>query len=108
MGLKMYARLSEDENIYAQYVHRPLLPHVFRSTDIPLPNSPMDFYPVIDCNSHEILTIDFPPTRNASNELSTGTTVPPAVTTLEKADCQNLSGRERIPPPMKKFGECRL
>ncbi len=67
--------------------------------------SPMDFYPIIDCNSHELLTVDFAPTRDASGRLSTGTTVPPDVAALADVDCNALSGRERIPPPLQAHGE---
>ncbi|EJU05051.1 hypothetical protein DACRYDRAFT_76109 [Dacryopinax primogenitus] len=66
----LYARYGEHENIYCH---------------------PMDFFPVIDSNSFEVLAVDFAPHRLGGIQPSTR--VPPLHAKLE---------RERIPPPQTK------
>jgi len=73
----VFARFSEHDNLYAH---------------------PMDFIPVIDTNTEEVLHIDFPPTYKATPKgpiLSVQDTSLPSVA----EDALSASGRERIPPP---------
>ncbi|KAF8910178.1 peroxisomal copper amine oxidase [Gymnopilus junonius] len=78
----MYARFSEHDNLYAH---------------------PLDFIPVIDANTEELLHVDFPPHYsydvNGKPELSTHSTAPPPT----DADSLAVSKRDRIPPPHKAF-----
>ncbi|GLB43633.1 putative amine oxidase [Lyophyllum shimeji] len=77
----LFARFSEHDNLYAH---------------------PMDFIPVIDANTEEVLHVDFPPTYKATPKgplLSVQNTAPPPLT----ADALSASGRERIPPPRAPF-----
>lgn len=80
----MYARTSEHDNLYAH---------------------PMDIFPVFDCNTAELLTIDYAPTRDENGVLSTGTTIPPNVVPADQAKVDDLAQRSRIPPPLESFGE---
>jgi Cu2+-containing amine oxidase len=76
----MYARFGEHENLYAH---------------------PLDFLPVVDANTREVLHIDFPPHRApGTGKLSSSTTHPNR--DLD-ADAVEKSGRERIPPALTKF-----
>ncbi|KAG6832431.1 hypothetical protein H0H87_001591, partial [Tephrocybe sp. NHM501043] len=77
----MFARTSKDDNLYAH---------------------PMDFVPVLDTNTGEVLQIDFPPKyiwRGKEPVLTAPTTAAPPLSDAEKALA--ASGRERILPPMK-------
>ncbi|CAO1618809.1 unnamed protein product [Jaminaea pallidilutea] len=67
-----YARYGKDEHLYAH---------------------PLDFMPILDCNTGEILSIDYPGHRNAKG-LSVGTTAEPTEASFEAP-----AHRERIPPP---------
>ncbi|CAO1620204.1 unnamed protein product [Parajaminaea phylloscopi] len=69
-----YARYSKDENLYAH---------------------PLDFMPILDCNTAEILAIDFPAHRRAKDQqLDSGTTAEPTEVSFEPP-----ASRDRIPPP---------
>ncbi|KAF5385361.1 hypothetical protein D9615_001013 [Tricholomella constricta] len=74
----VYARYSEHDNLYAH---------------------PMDFIPIVDANTNEVIHIEFPPKYTNTNSkdpvLSVETTFPP----LTSVDSLAASGRERIPPP---------
>ncbi|KAL0571658.1 peroxisomal copper amine oxidase [Marasmius crinis-equi] len=75
----VFARFSEHDNLYAH---------------------PLDFIPVIDANTREVLHIDFPARYHKSAngpQLSADSTFPPA--SLEDA----APNRDRIPPPRKAF-----
>ncbi|KAJ3558405.1 hypothetical protein NP233_g11516 [Leucocoprinus birnbaumii] len=78
----VFARFSQHDNLYAH---------------------PMDFIPVIDANTGEVLHIDFPPTYQKTaagkTELSVATTEPPSL----QASVAQASARERIPPPKRAF-----
>lgn len=78
----VFARFSQHDNLYAH---------------------PMDFIPVVDANSGEILHIDFPPhykkTTSGKAELTVATTEPPSLET----SFIDGAGRERIPPPRRAF-----
>ncbi|KDR85777.1 hypothetical protein GALMADRAFT_386616 [Galerina marginata CBS 339.88] len=78
----VFARFSEHDNLYAH---------------------PMDFIPVIDANSEELLHVDFPPhytrAEDGSAKLSVHSTAPPPTA----ADSLSASKRERIPPPRKAW-----
>ncbi|PPQ79394.1 hypothetical protein CVT25_002664 [Psilocybe cyanescens] len=78
----VFARFSEHDNLYAH---------------------PMDFIPVIDANSEELLGVDFPPhwirAEDGSAKLSTYSTAPPPLA----ADALASSRRDRIPPPRKAW-----
>ncbi|KAF8808159.1 peroxisomal copper amine oxidase [Phlegmacium glaucopus] len=78
----MFARFSEHDNLYAH---------------------PLDFVPIVDANSQEVLHVDFPPhyhrSADGSVKLSTDTTRPPALTD----DALAASKRERIPPPRRAW-----
>ncbi|KAJ3499745.1 hypothetical protein NLJ89_g10061 [Agrocybe chaxingu] len=80
----VFARLSEHDNLYAH---------------------PMDFIPVIDANSEELLHVDFPPhysrAADGSAKLSVPDTAPPSVGT--ESESLAASQRERIPPPRKTW-----
>ncbi|PLW16667.1 hypothetical protein PCANC_13352 [Puccinia coronata f. sp. avenae] len=86
----MYARLVEHGNLYAH---------------------PLDFIVIVDILAKKVIHVDFPPHRIPGPELSSGTTEPPDLlhTAEEEFDDQDLqnalrqSGRQRIPPPMRKF-----
>ncbi|CAO1615752.1 unnamed protein product [Sympodiomycopsis kandeliae] len=59
---------------------------------------PLDFAPILDCATGEILAIEYPAHRVGKNaELSNGTTAPPKEITW---DCPK--GRERIQPPTQR------
>ncbi|KAG6844078.1 hypothetical protein H0H87_009960, partial [Tephrocybe sp. NHM501043] len=76
-----YARFSEHDNLYAH---------------------PLDFIPVLDANTEEVIHIDFPPTYKATPSgpvLSVPSTAPPPCTDADAALA--ASGRERMPPPLK-------
>lgn len=69
-----YARYGKDENMYAH---------------------PLDFMPILDCNTGKILAIDYPAHREGkSQELSSGTTAEPKESSFDPP-----SDRKRIPPP---------
>ncbi|KAG6917386.1 hypothetical protein DXG01_002765 [Tephrocybe rancida] len=73
-----YARFSEHDNLYAH---------------------PLDFVPVIDTNTEEVIHIDFPPTYKATPNgpvLSVANTAPPECANADLA----ASGRERVPVPL--------
>ncbi|KAF8167322.1 copper amine oxidase [Crassisporium funariophilum] len=78
----MFARFSEHDNLYAH---------------------PMDFIPIIDANSEELLHVDFPPhysrLADGTAKLSAHSTAPPPTA----ADALAASQRERIPPPRKAW-----
>ncbi|KAF8971756.1 peroxisomal copper amine oxidase [Flammula alnicola] len=78
----MYARFSEHDNLYAH---------------------PLDFIPVIDANTEELLHVDFPAhyarAADGSVKLSAPSTAPPPI----DADSFAASQRERIPVPRKAF-----
>jgi primary-amine oxidase len=75
----MYARYGPNENLYAH---------------------PLDFLPVIDINTSELLHVDFPPHRSpGTNKLSSSTHPNRQL----DADALIVSGRERIPPVTTKF-----
>ncbi|KAF5336735.1 hypothetical protein D9758_016270 [Tetrapyrgos nigripes] len=95
----VFARWGENENLYAH---------------------PMDFIPIIDANVEQVLHIDFPPRWYRSSQpksahpldnltLSTSTTglLPPLPDSLDEVTsekaCKGISGRERIPPPMRRY-----
>ncbi len=80
----MYARKSEHENLYAH---------------------PMDFYPVINSNTGELIAIDFPGHRDPKTGiLSTPNgSSRPGPLTMDKDEALAYSGRKRIPPPMESF-----
>ncbi|PWN22731.1 peroxisomal copper amine oxidase [Microstroma glucosiphilum] len=72
-----YARYGKDEHLYAH---------------------PLDFMPVLDCNTGEILAIDYPPHRvGKDGALSSGTTAEP-----KEASFDPPTERARIPPPTQK------
>ncbi|KAG5336846.1 hypothetical protein C0989_011784 [Termitomyces sp. Mn162] len=76
----VYARFSEHDNIYAH---------------------PLDFIPVVDTNTKQVIHIDFPPTYKKTPNgltLSASSTAPPALSDAEKALA--YSGRQRIHPPL--------
>ncbi|EJD38362.1 peroxisomal copper amine oxidase [Auricularia subglabra TFB-10046 SS5] len=75
----MFARFGKDENLYAH---------------------PLDFIPVLDSNSFEVIHIDFAAVRKSGGKASApiDTTPPP----LDK-DQFAVSGRERITPPLERF-----
>lgn len=75
----MYARFGEHENLYAH---------------------PLDFLPVVDSNTNEVLHIDFPPHRTPGTNKLSSTTHPNRDLA---ADPTVISGRERIPPALTKF-----
>ncbi|KAF8079221.1 copper amine oxidase [Lyophyllum atratum] len=77
----VFARFSEHDNLYAH---------------------PMDFVPIIDANTEEILHIDFPPSYKATPKgpvLSVPTTHPSPVS----ENSLDASGRERIAPPLTPY-----
>ncbi|KAG7090033.1 hypothetical protein E1B28_011653 [Marasmius oreades] len=77
----VFARFSRHDNLYAH---------------------PLDFIPVIDTNTRELLHIDFPPHYSPSPNgpvLSVKSTVP---LPLEEDTLESCK-RERIPPPRKAF-----
>ncbi|KAF8204095.1 copper amine oxidase [Pholiota molesta] len=78
----VYARFSPHDNLYAH---------------------PMDFIPIIDVNTKELLHVDFPAHYNraedGSAKLSSYSTAPPPLA----ADSFAASGRERVPPPSKAW-----
>ncbi|GJJ14192.1 hypothetical protein Clacol_008454 [Clathrus columnatus] len=79
----LFARFHEHDNLYAY---------------------PLDFIPVLDSNSLEVIHIDFPPHRTAKDEdgnptLTADTTAPPSLT----EDALQASGRGRIPYPNRPF-----
>jgi len=74
----LFARFSQHENLYAH---------------------PLDFIPVLDSNSWKVISIDFPPHRDASGKLSAPTTFPASL----KDDSLQASQRQRIPPPRETF-----
>ncbi|KAJ9114677.1 hypothetical protein QFC22_005553 [Naganishia vaughanmartiniae] len=57
-----YARFEEDSNLYAH---------------------PLDFYPVLDANTFEVLAIDVPARRDQDGNLLASTTAPPSTTDVE-------------------------
>lgn len=67
-----FARFSEHENLYAH---------------------PMEFMPILDNNTGEVLAIDYPPHR--TNGKLPGSTAPPKEANFDLPD------RKRIPPPLK-------
>ena len=72
-----FARFSKDENLYAH---------------------PLDFMPVIDTMTGEILAIDYPAHRVAKDgKLNAPSTAPPTEASMEKPD-----SRDRIPPPLAR------
>jgi len=75
----MYARLhdTENENFYAH---------------------PLDFFPVLDSNTFEVLHVDFAAARKGSS-LGDVITAPPPL----DQDPLKASGRERILPPTERF-----
>ncbi|EPQ26592.1 uncharacterized protein PFL1_05913 [Pseudozyma flocculosa PF-1] len=75
----LYARLNEHDNLYAH---------------------PLDFQPILDCNSDGgVIAIDFPQHRNTPDgKLSSGTTAPP-----ESISFEAPASRQRIPPPLEPF-----
>lgn len=75
----MYARFGEHENLYAH---------------------PLDFLPVVDANTNEVLHIDFPPHRAPGTGKLSATTHPNRDLDSDPA---LKSGRERIPPALTKF-----
>lgn len=77
----LFARFSEskDDNLYAH---------------------PMDFFPILNSDTFEVMHIDFASHRTMKGgELSAETTAPP---TLE-ANSFEAAGRERIMPPVEQF-----
>uniref|UniRef100_A0A0W0FKR5 Amine oxidase n=1 Tax=Moniliophthora roreri TaxID=221103 RepID=A0A0W0FKR5_MONRR len=77
----VFARFSRHDNLYAH---------------------PMDFIPVIDANSREVLHIEFPPHYSKTpngHVLTAPKTGPPKL----EEDALAASNRERIPPPRKAF-----
>ncbi|THH06001.1 hypothetical protein EW145_g4393 [Phellinidium pouzarii] len=70
----LFARYSQHENLYAH---------------------PLDFVPIVDSNSSEVIHIDFPPSRDANGKLSTEDTLPRPLEGESSASAK----RERIPPP---------
>ncbi|RDB19304.1 Copper amine oxidase 1 [Hypsizygus marmoreus] len=77
----VFARFSKHDNLYAH---------------------PMDFVPVIDANTLEVIHIDFPPRYKPGPngpELTIPSTAFPSLT----EDGFAFSGRERIPPPLGAF-----
>ena len=76
----MFARLGPHENMYAH---------------------PLDFVPVLDSNSGEVLHIDFPAHRSTEGALSVSSTLPTPLADVEEA--LKASGRERIPIPAERF-----
>lgn len=72
-----YARYGKDEHLYAH---------------------PLDFIPVLDSNTGEVLCIDFPPHRtNKDGSLSSKTTAEPTEITFDAP-----ANRPRIPPPSQR------
>lgn len=72
-----FARFGKDENLYAH---------------------PLDFMPVVDNMTGEVLAIDYPAHRTAKGgKLNTSTTAPPTEANFDKPDT-----RDRIPPPLAK------
>lgn len=72
-----YARLGKDEN---QYAH------------------PLDFLPIVDNLTGEVLAIDYPAHRVAKGgKLNTDSTAPPTEASFDKPD-----SRDRVPPPQAK------
>lgn len=72
-----FARFGKDENLYAH---------------------PLDFIPVVDNMTGEVLAIDYPAHRNpSSGRLDSKTTAPPAEANFDKP-----ATRDRIPPPLAK------
>ena len=59
---------------------------------------PLDFAPVLDANTGEVLAIDFPAARTGEDGKSTETTTAPP----EKASFNAPTTRERIPPPTER------
>ncbi|KAE9395556.1 peroxisomal copper amine oxidase [Gymnopus androsaceus JB14] len=79
----IFARFSEHDNLYAH---------------------PMDFIPVVDANTGEVLQIDFPPHYKSTTNghvLSVPKTHMPPLSDV--AEAFKISNRERIPPPKKAF-----
>jgi len=78
----VFARFSQHENLYAH---------------------PMDFIPVVDANSEELLHIDFPPQYKSKGsgkpELTVPSTAPPPL----QGGVSEVSGRDRIPPPKQAW-----
>ncbi|KAH0591412.1 Peroxisomal primary amine oxidase [Termitomyces sp. J132] len=75
-----FARFSDHDNIYAH---------------------PLDFIPVVDTNTNQVIHIDFPPTYKKTPNgltLSSSSTAPPALSDAERALAH--SGRDRIHPPL--------
>ncbi|KAH7102431.1 peroxisomal copper amine oxidase [Auriculariales sp. MPI-PUGE-AT-0066] len=75
----IFARIGEnkDENFYAH---------------------PLDFFPVLDSNTFEVLHVDFAAARKTAS-LDGVSTVPPPLS----QDQFQAAGRERIPPPLQNF-----
>ncbi|KAG6844077.1 hypothetical protein H0H87_009959 [Tephrocybe sp. NHM501043] len=77
----VYARFSEHDHLYAH---------------------PLDFMPILDANTEEVIQIDFPPMYKSTIDgpvLSVSSTAP-----SERGDADialAASGRKRIPPPLK-------
>ncbi|KAF8664615.1 hypothetical protein AX16_000714 [Volvariella volvacea WC 439] len=77
----VFARLTEHDNLYAH---------------------PLDFVPVIDANTEEVLHIDYPAHYKQTPNgpvLAVPTTYPPPLS----EDPLKAANRERIPPPRKPF-----
>ncbi|KAL4263944.1 Amine oxidase [Pleurotus pulmonarius] len=80
----VFARYGQHENLYAH---------------------PLDFVPVIDANTEEVLHVDFPPVWKPSPYgpvLSVKSTAPPTPLPTPQ-DAFTFANRDRIPPPVKKF-----
>ncbi|KAF9567748.1 peroxisomal copper amine oxidase [Agrocybe pediades] len=77
-----FARFSEHDNLYAH---------------------PLDFIPIIDAHTEELLHVDFPPhyvrQDDGSVKLTAHGTAPPPLA----ADALAASQRERLPPPRKAW-----
>ncbi|KAG8834242.1 hypothetical protein FRC17_009318 [Serendipita sp. 399] len=74
----LFARYGEHENLYAH---------------------PLDFFPVLDSNTFEVVHIDFAAHRKSDGTLSTASTKPAGI----GEDRYKICGRERIQPPTKVF-----
>ncbi|EIW87176.1 peroxisomal copper amine oxidase [Coniophora puteana RWD-64-598 SS2] len=78
----LFARLDEHENLYAH---------------------PLDFVPVIDSVQEKVIQIDFPPIYKKKPDGSIGLSVADTTPGALSNDDLALSGRERIPPPLKRY-----
>lgn len=75
----LFARYEPHENLYAH---------------------PLDFFPVLDSNTMEVLHVDFAAHRTKpDSSLSASTTEPPSLQESGQESC----GRHRIPPPTRAF-----